>query len=449
MGSFFMGGSLSLLEPRSLFAALATVSVALFLAGTVGCASDQTLRQKPSVDEKAWPMLHHDSAHTGRSPRDGPERPRQKWRVKILGMSSPPSIGSDGTVYVTTDDALHGVGPSGKMRWVRRLVARAYNEVGYPPGSPVVTASGTIYAGGMRRKDETVTEQELTDLAASIPEIGDAGLDQREFLKAVLRDMQHRLVAVGAVTPKGELKWTSRVHDAAFSSPTIAPDGTIYVSGAYRTLYALNGDGTTRWIFRSRHPRLPEEFLGVFSAPAVGPDGTVYIGGLDGYLHAVRPDGTKRWDFFTKDRVMTSPVVGRDGTLFAGAENGVLYALSPGGARRWSFDTKSTGVSTLALGPDGTVYGASDAGTLHALAPDGKERWDLRLRSSAGLTDAVVARNGVYCGTDDGHLLALTLSGKQRWSYRVGADQTWVVIGGDGTLYCSTLDGSLVAIGNR
>ena len=154
--------------------------------------------------------------------------------------------------------------------------------------------------------------------------------------------------------------------------------------------------GTQKWVFTLQIWGESYGFAEIFS-PALGPDGTVYVGapnfppgpnpdsGISGKLYAVNPDGTQKW-VFTLDKYSStsSPALGPDGTVYVGATNGQLYALSPlDGTQKWAFHTGGTIFSCPALGQDGTVYvGASD-GKLYAVNPDGTQKWAFTTGGSA------------------------------------------------------------------
>jgi large repetitive protein len=63
------------------------------------------------------------------------------------------------------------------------------------------------------------------------------------------------------------------------SSPAVDVDGTIYVGSDDHNLYAVNPDGSLKWLF----PAGPI----VYSSPAVDVDGTIYFGSYDFNLYAV------------------------------------------------------------------------------------------------------------------------------------------------------------------
>ncbi|MFQ5956261.1 MAG: PQQ-binding-like beta-propeller repeat protein [Candidatus Brocadiales bacterium] len=68
---------------------------------------------------------------------------------------------------------------------------------------------------------------------------------------------------------------------------------------------------------------------GITSSPTIGPDGTVYVGSKDGKLYAIGPDGNSKWVYPTGAEVESSPAVDRDGTIYFGSWDGYLYALIP------------------------------------------------------------------------------------------------------------------------
>ena len=101
-----------------------------------------------------------------------------------------------------------------------------------------------------------------------------------------------------------------------------------------------------------------------YSSPAIGSDGTLYVGSMDGRLYAVNPDGTQKWVFTTGDIIYSSPAISSDGTIYVGSDDNKLYAVNPDGGQKWAFTTVDpiedvyTGriQSSPAIGSDGTIY---------------------------------------------------------------------------------------------
>lgn len=177
-----------------------------------------------------WPMFRHDPQHTGRSPYTGPETPTLKWSYVTRGcIRSSPAIGSDGTIYVGSEDGnLYAINPDGTLKW-------SYWAIVGPFSSPGIGSDGTIVDN------------------------------------------------LGAINPNGTLKWSYDSWFYASSSPAIGSDGTIYigsyVSGEDCNLYAINPDGSLKWRY------LTGGYIG--SSPVIGSDGTIYVGSDDHYLYAI------------------------------------------------------------------------------------------------------------------------------------------------------------------
>jgi outer membrane protein assembly factor BamB len=116
-----------------------------------------------------------------------------KWRFEA-GVTGTPVIDTEGVIYFTDGNAVYAVNPDGALKWksspqpnVRFLT------------SPALAADGTLYVGG-------------------------------EF-------------ALVAFRPDGALKWNLHVYTPT-SSPTIAPDGTIYFACGYSALCAVEDAGS-------------------------------------------------------------------------------------------------------------------------------------------------------------------------------------------------------------
>ena len=70
----------------------------------------------------------------------------------------------------------------------------------------------------------------------------------------------------------------------------------------------------------------------VAGSPTLGPDGAIYVASHDGALYAIEPTGKARWRFATKDRSWSTPAVAEDGTVYVGSDDHALYAIGADGA---------------------------------------------------------------------------------------------------------------------
>jgi hypothetical protein len=187
----------------------------------------------------SWPMFGQNPQRTGRSPYSGPDSSSLKWSFNASSyISSSPTIGADGTIYVGSYDYnLYAVNPDGTQKW-------SFATGGLVFSSPAIGADGTIYVGS-----------------------ADGNLY--------------------ALSPDGSQKWSFKTGGYVTSSPAIGTDGVIYFGSYDDNLYALNPDGSQRWRFTPGND--------VKSSPAIGVDGTVYIGSADNNLYAVTEAASSYW----------------------------------------------------------------------------------------------------------------------------------------------------------
>ena len=190
-------------------------------------------------------------------------------------MWSSPAIGSDGTVYVgSNDNKVYAMnGKTGAKLW-------EFATGGMVWSSPAIGSDGTVYIGSL----------------------------------------DNNVYALNGST--GEKKWEFLTRDWVSFDPVIGMYDTLYVGSWDKNLYALNGEtGTKKW-----------EYLmpgaGTNSA-AIGSDGTVYVGTSsslygqlykgDGKVYALDgATGAKKWDSETgfDGSSVGKPVIGSDGTLY-------------------------------------------------------------------------------------------------------------------------------------
>ncbi len=184
---------------------------------------------------------------------------------------------------------------------------------------------------------------------------------------------------------------------AIFASPSIGPDGTIYVAGLYDpNLYALDpADGSVKWACNfvlypedASDPDGPRTAGWPFTSPVVGADGTIYLTLLyDSHLYAIEPaDGTIRWsldllDLPAGETIETDPyadgwsepVIGPDGTIYVSLDDPYLRAVDPNGSIRWATKLGDIGAFTLTVDANGFVYAACDDGHVYLVDNNGQQ----------------------------------------------------------------------------
>jgi outer membrane protein assembly factor BamB len=253
----------------------------------------------------------------------------------------------------------------------------------------------------------------------------------------------HKLYAIEGAT--GEEKWEFETGDWVKSSATLDSDGTLYFGSFDKKVYALDGaTGAKKWEFTTGDA--------ILSSAAIGKNGILYIGSYDHKLYALdAATGAKRWEFTTGDIVDSSPAVGADGTVFTGSEDGKVYALNGAtGVKKWEFQTGAQIIdSSPALGPDGTVYIGSQDGKVYALdGVTGVKKWEFMTGLGIASSPALGNDGTVYVGSEDGQIYALNgTAGTMKWAFNTTANVTSSpAVGADGTVYVASDSGQIYAL---
>ena len=325
----------------------------------------------------------------------------KRWEFLTGGpIYSSPAIGSDGTLYVGTDDnkvyALNGA--TGAKKWEFLTDGRVFN-------SPAIGSDGTVYVGNNNWKVYALNgatgarkwEFLMGGQAGSSPAIGSDGT-------VVVGSADDKVYALNGTT--GVKKWEFLTGGIVESSPAIGSDGTVYVGSWDSKVYALDGTtGAKKWEFLTGR--------WVSSSPAIGSDGTVYVGSSDKKVYALNgTTGAKKWEFLTGDSVFSSPAIGSDGTVYVGSSDKKVYALNgTTGAKKWEFLTGGTVDSSPAIGSDGTVYVGSWDNKVYALnGSTGTKEWELLIGAGIYSSPAIGSNSTVYVTSVNSKVYGITSS---------------------------------------
>lgn len=229
---------------------------------------------------------------------------QERWSFQTGDVIlSSPAIGRDGTIYVGSSDRhLYAITPDGQLKW-------RFATGGVVLGSPAIAWDGTVYIGS--------TDQTLYALNA------DGSLKWSHFTNGII-DASPVVGADGtvyfasgdaffyALNPEGRnterVRWRRDMRAVSASTAAVRGDGVIIVGADDGNVRAFNPeDGEVRWTFKAE-----EE---IFSSPSVGPDGAIYVGSLDGKLYKLAGNGSplstvSSWPSFHRD-------VARSGQLAA------------------------------------------------------------------------------------------------------------------------------------
>ena len=382
--------------------------------------------------ESAWPCWRHDLRRTNCSPYTAAQTNTLKWSYKIGGeYDSPPVIGSDGSLYLVNNYKICSLNPQGELRWNHNYDT-AYPYYSYPPYD--LQYDTTMLLGA----DDTLRILLNNAIYAintngSLREIGlckyfMAGLDSFTMGEDGMFYI-FSYDSVYAVDPNYRLKWqfSSESIDSSsnayyyytnsFFPPSIAEDGTIYMSAVLSglpSLFALDPNGNLKWSYQYEedYPYYEDYYAyypygsGTFSPPSIGADGTLYIGSDDHCLYALDPNGSLKWQYQTGGTIFASPSIGPDGTLYAGSDDHWLYALNPNGSLKWRYQTGGTIFAPPSIGGDGTLYVGSDDHWLYALNPNGSLKWRYQTGGSICTSPSIGPDGTLYAASADGKVYA-------------------------------------------
>jgi outer membrane protein assembly factor BamB len=286
--------------------------------------------------------------------------------------------------------------------------------------------------------------------------------------------------------PSVYLKWAYVGEPVLYSSPAMAPDGTIYFgTGGHFVYYnsfwrqnqkpphkpygmfAYTQDGRQKWRYGAGDD-MPSR-----GGAAVGPDGTIYMvfekmtdkqNETLEEMHAVNPDGTKKWSVVVSSWYMEigniTPSIGADGTIYVAGR--ATKAIDPvDGHIIWEHANGPTGTNNFfgspAIGADGTIYtvmwstGPPWGQNVRAINPDNTVKWTSENLGTYPImcSPSVAADGTVYLGFHDteglsgarnGAVIALGTHGETKWVFpALDFDvRSQPSIAADGTIYFGT-----------
>jgi len=226
----------------------------------------------------------------------------RKWKTELDKQGYTPAIGSDGTIYVGTYRSFYAFHQNGTVKWILNKDKKFNSD-------PSINNNGTIYVG--------------TDggyLYAILPNgtlqweyyVGDSPIDPAIDNEGNIYFTTFYQKNLYCLNPNGTLKWKIQIYNFE-RGPVIGSDGTIYVVPIH-WLVAINPNGTEKWKINSSY------YWGGF--PSLAPDGTIILSGQhNGYITALNPvDGSILWRYQISTSInpidATEAVIDGDGTIY-------------------------------------------------------------------------------------------------------------------------------------
>jgi len=351
-------------------------------------------------DGTAYIGLHSGTVFALRDPAGAGNQLAARWSFHPNGGSSwhaTPAIGRDGTVYVGYSTDNGSPDARGTLYALQApttgIEPHVLWSVDIGPGrqtsSPVLGPDGTIYALGGNGLLSAISRDGKVRWTAQTGPVLKSSVALGVGGTVYVPSMNGKLYAVTPPTTAqartGTIRWTFRFaeypgHGPAVTShsppagadgigtgasPTIAPDGTIYIGANNSNFYAISPDGRLEWLFEAQR-----EIAGIWSTAALSADNsTLYFGANRGGLYAInRQDGTLKWQFPIVGSIYSSPALDATGTLYTGSTVGHVFALDSGTGRLiFDYDARAPIWTAPAIRPDGSLLIADRLGRVMLL----------------------------------------------------------------------------------
>lgn len=221
----------------------------------------------------------------------------------------------------------------------------------------------------------------------------------------------------------GKQLWTFHTNEPLWATP--ATDGkVIYLPSMDHHVYALDPQ-TGKMIWQSKD-------LGgaVVGTPTIGPDGKLYVGSFGRQMTALDPqNGNTLWDKPTTGWIWSSPTLDQ-GVLFFGDLDGGFYAMSStDGSIRWQTPAATSAGNSIPDRPlviSDTVYYSSESGNLFAASVTNGNPKSI-LKVDGKLYASPQAIGDLILLTPVGKaplLMAVDRNGTQKWAYPKEAQPT-------------------------
>ncbi|MEI6045834.1 MAG: PQQ-binding-like beta-propeller repeat protein [Chloroflexota bacterium] len=285
-----------------------------------------------------------------------------------------------------------------------------FQPVGVNFNSPVVLFNGIVYIGGSDGKIYAIKEADGTQLWASTatggPVTSQIALDVDT---AYVVSADGKLYAINLST--GTPKWQNQPAAVNLvNSPIIAPDGTLYIAGNDKKVYAFKKDGsqvpTTTW-----NPTALDDLI--TTTPTYG-NGRLYVGTANGTLYALNSNGTVQTQktFTATKPIYTTPaVVTVSGVVrvYVGTDDGSVYGVDANNVAtvQWTFMIPLMPLIHSSIAEvDGFIYFAAEDKKVYRVEA-GNSSNSLVLTTASGLfgTNSAVVNSGyLVIASQDGNL---------------------------------------------
>jgi outer membrane protein assembly factor BamB len=247
-----------------------------------------------------------------------------RWSVPGVGGDGGPSIGPDGTVYVGSGERITAVAPDGTIRWTFVELTSGQGVI----AGPTVGPDGNIYVVGDIGGIGAFALSPAGDLLWSNPgdpifgEYGQLGAEivfgSGRLFTSFDEVAVHQSAMMYGLTLGGTQDWAVAVPDAndifmqRQAQPAVGPGGSLYLTGfnsqsGWSLIRFDQNTGAPVWSYT----QWPANGM---SPPSIAPDGSIYLSRSLSFLDAVTPNGDNRWTYFDGS-IIDLPRVSPDGSV--------------------------------------------------------------------------------------------------------------------------------------
>lgn len=245
-------------------------------------------------------------------------------------------------------------------------------------------------------------------------------------------------VLYGVDRGNGQEKWAFKGSASRWVSSALVVGDTVLAPSSDGNLYALDMNGTQKWLFAAGH---------AFWTKPLSDGRVIYAASLDHKLYAIDlSTGKEKWQVDLGSAIVRTPLLDQ-GVIYAGTLGGELIAVETTSQKiLWRFKAEGAIWFTPAI-QDGVVYFGDVAGKMYAVKADNAEVvWKVEA-GSAVMGGAAFTPDGVIFCAENGNVIATSFTGEKMWFYSVpGKLYTGPVVANDRIIVAVT-EGETLLVG--
>jgi outer membrane protein assembly factor BamB len=320
---------------------------------------------------------------------------RLAWSYETVGeiWGTARALNNGNVVFGNSNHKVYCLNPQGSLVWSFTADQQIIEAPAVDPSTNQVyvgTVGGTVYgltANGSEYWSKSIGTPVGGDLVFSNGLVYVAGFNG----------------SVIAMQPSnGNSQWEASLTTQVMGAPAVASDGTVYVGGQDKIMYAVQ-NGSVKWSI----PTGGE----IWSTPAVGADYTVYFGSNDGWVYALKPDGSTKWVMDVGGQIWGQPLIATDGHIIVASTSKYVTKLEPNfGVQIWTTKTEGITNSSPVQAADGTLMVGTTGGKIFAIEPEaGVVQWTYQVGNTIHATPLLLD-NRAYFGSTDRNFYSLQLT---------------------------------------